>query len=205
EALAAENRARCQPPLDDNEVRAIARSAVMQPDRPEFGSLQTGAARISSAAAADVSHGAPSLSGEWAPPADLPGPHPVPEFPAQLLPEPIRDWVLDIADRSQCPPEFVAVGAVVGLAAVVGRQIGVRPKRQDDWLVVPNLWGLVIGRPGILKTPALAEALRPLYRLAVEAQEAHAQAMRGREFAAVEQNARRVHLESLVQKAIKAG
>jgi len=72
---------------------------------------------------------------------------------AALLPEPFKAWLSDITERIQCPPEFPAVGAIVALAGVVGRRIGIRPKRYDDWLVIPNLWGAVVGRPGIMKTP----------------------------------------------------
>ena len=51
---------------------------------------------------------------------------------------------------------------MVAYASVVGRKVAIRPKRRDDWTVVPNLWGTIIGRPGTLKSPALQEALRPL-------------------------------------------
>ena len=43
--------------------------------------------------------------------------------------------------------------------------VGIRPKRKDDWLVVPNLWGGVIGPPSKKKTPALSEMLKALHRL----------------------------------------
>ena len=32
----------------------------------------------------------------------------------------------------------------------------------DNWLVVPNLWGAIIGRPSLLKSPAISEMLKPL-------------------------------------------
>ena len=35
---------------------------------------------------------------------------------------------------------------------------------------MPNLWGLGVGLPGSMKSPALAEALRPLRRLITDAQ-----------------------------------
>ncbi len=103
---------------------------------------------------------------------------PVPAFAMELLPESLRAWVSDIAERMQCPPDFPAIGAMVSLAAVVGRRIGIRPKQRDDWAVVPNLWGAIVGRPGVLKTPALSEAMRPLERLAAVAREAHTAALR---------------------------
>jgi putative DNA primase/helicase len=96
----------------------------------------------------------------------------VPPFDGALLPRALAPWVADVADRVQCPPDFVAVGVLVAAAAVIGRKVAIRPKRQDDWAVVPNLWGLAVGPPGIMKSPALAEALRPLHRLVTDA---HAQ------------------------------
>jgi Protein of unknown function (DUF3987) len=65
----------------------------------------------------------------------------------------------------QCPPDYPAVAVMIAQAAVVGRRVGIRPKRQDDWLVVVNLWGSVIGPPRVLKTPAIQEALTALQRL----------------------------------------
>jgi hypothetical protein len=103
-------------------------------------------------------------------PPELP---PVMAFDARLLPRSLRPWIVDIADRVQCPPDYPAVGAMVALAGTVGRKVGIRPKRHDDWLVVPNLWGAVIGRPGIMKTPALQEPLKPLKRLEIEAAREH--------------------------------
>lgn len=94
-------------------------------------------------------------------------------FEEEMLPESLRPWVIDISERMQCPVDFVAVGAMVSLAAVVGRQVGMRPMRHDDWEVVPNLWGAIIGRPGVLKTPALNEALLPIKKLESMARSAH--------------------------------
>jgi hypothetical protein len=94
-------------------------------------------------------------------------------FEPNLLPEVFRPWIEDIAERMQCPPDYPAVAAMTAHAAVVGRRVGIRPKRQDDWLVVANLWGGVIGPPGVLKTPAIQEALKPLQRLEFESGRAY--------------------------------
>lgn len=93
-------------------------------------------------------------------------------FDFDLLPDSLRHWIQDIAERVQCPPDFPAVGAMISLAAVAGRKIGIRPKRRDDWLEVPNLWGAIVGRPGVMKSPALREAMRPLRMLEKKAFEA---------------------------------
>lgn len=108
---------------------------------------------------------------------------PLPELPVvapfhyDLLPNKFRGWVADIAERMQCPPDFVAVGAMVTLAAVVGRKCGIRPKQKDNWTETPNLWGMVIGRPGILKSPALESAFAPLTRLIAQAKTEYDQAL----------------------------
>lgn len=94
---------------------------------------------------------------------------PVPQLLPTLIPEPYQAWNEDVALRLQCPIEFVAASAIVMTAAVVGASCGIKPKRHDDWLVIPNLWGGIVGQPGMLKSPAIAEALRPLGRLEAEA------------------------------------
>jgi Protein of unknown function (DUF3987) len=108
-------------------------------------------------------------------PADLPT---VPPFNFACLPDTFRPWIEDIAERMQCPPDFPAVGAMAALGSLVGRKIGIRPKRSDDWLVIPNLWGCVVGRPGLMKTPALEQVLLPLRRLVAEALDRYAAEMR---------------------------
>lgn len=141
-----------------------------------------------------------------------PDPMPIPdELPAvkpfdyALLPDSLRPWIEDIAERVQCPPDFPAVGAMISLSAVVGRKIGIRPKRRDDWLEVPNLWGAIIGRPGVMKSPALREAMRPLRKLealAAEAFEGEARDwQRESELAKLKREAER----SNIVKALKKG
>lgn len=110
----------------------------------------------------------------------FPKPHPlptgmptVPAFDELLLPGVLRPWVMDIAERLQCAPDFPAVSAMVSLGSVVGRGLTIRPKRHDDWTVVPNLWGSIVGRPSVMKSPAIEAATAPLRRLVADAHTAH--------------------------------
>jgi len=98
---------------------------------------------------------------------------PVLKLDPEILPVPFREWVTDVAYRMQAPVDFCAAALLVILGSVVGSGCGVKPKRKDDWLVVPNLWGGVVGRPGTMKTPALAEMLKPLARLEIAAKEVY--------------------------------
>lgn len=102
----------------------------------------------------------------WPVPDPLPDTaHAVEPFAPELLPEAFRAFVMDVSDRMQCPPDFPAVAMMVALGSLVGRQCGIRPKRNDDWTVVPNLWGGVVGSPSVKKTPALQPAVGLLDRL----------------------------------------
>lgn len=115
---------------------------------------------------------------EWPEPQPLPSGLPaVPEFDPELLPEAFRGWVMDVAERMQVPADYPAVGAMVAAGSLIGRQITIRPKTGDDWAVVPNLWGVVIGRPSAMKTPALEAALLPVKAFEAEAAERHRGAM----------------------------
>ncbi|KOR31403.1 hypothetical protein TI04_01035 [Achromatium sp. WMS2] len=83
-----------------------------------------------------------------------------------MLPSPFNDWVMDIAKRQSTPPDYVAVAALTAISIVIGRKVRIYPKRYDDWLVVPNLWSMLVGRPSSGKTPAMREALKPLHKVA---------------------------------------
>ena len=108
----------------------------------------------------------PPAGEHWPEPTPLPdGLPPVMAFDADLLPEALRPWVMDIAHRMQCPVDFPAVAALVAISSLIGARAVVQPKAKDEWQVVPNLWGVAIGRAGVKKSPALGEALKPLHRL----------------------------------------
>lgn len=103
-------------------------------------------------------------------PAELP---PVVAFDYALLPENLQPWARDICERVQCAPDYVGVAIMAGLGSIIGRKLGIRPQAKTDWTVTPNQWALVIGRPGVLKSPAMEAALSPLKRLAAEAAAEH--------------------------------
>ena len=140
---------------------------------------------------------------EWSDPEPLPTLPAVPDFEPGLLPETFRGWLMDIAERVQCPPDYPAVAGMTSLAAVVGRQVAIRPKRADDWLVVANLWGAIVGRPGTLKSPALSEPLKPLRRLEGQAREEHTEALREHEAACLIATERKAVGKEAIRKALK--
>ncbi len=124
----------------------------------------------------------PQMSQEpqnWPAPTPLPKTPPVAEFDLELLPRALHEWIEDASERFQCPPDYLATGALVQCGALLGRRLGILPKARDTgWTVVPNLWGAVVGAPGTLKSPALHEATTVIRRLDANAHEANTVATR---------------------------
>jgi hypothetical protein len=101
---------------------------------------------------------------DWPDPAplgdELP---PVDAFSPELLPTSFRPFVEDVSERMQTPLDYAAVAAVVTLAGCVNRRAAIAPKAEDvSWLVVPNLWGAIVGPPGYMKSPVLRAITLPL-------------------------------------------
>jgi putative DNA primase/helicase len=120
--------------------------------------------------------------GEWPDPTepvplgdDLP---PVPAFNSDLLPDAWRAWIMDIADRMQAPADFPAAAAVVAGGGLIGRRVGIAPQERTDWIEVPNLWGGIIGRPSVMKSPTMSAAYAPVRKLEAKAAEAHTAAIK---------------------------
>ena len=113
----------------------------------------------------------------WPEPQALPdGLPPAAPFDVALLPDRLRPWVEDVAERMQCPPDFVAVPMVAAVGNLIGRRCAIRPQARSDWQEFPNLWGCIVGRPGMMKSPAMSAALAPVARLEARALEAWASA-----------------------------
>jgi putative DNA primase/helicase len=113
----------------------------------------------------------PVLQGSsWDEPIPLPASKPkVEPFSPLFLPEALRPWIEDISDRLQCPPEYPAICAMTGIGSLLAAKVVIRPQAFTDWEEASNVWGLLIGRPGMLKSPAARAALAPLKRLEARA------------------------------------
>jgi len=167
----------------------------------------TAAAAVPARAVAEAFGGVvPRDADDWPEPARLPNElPPVEPFANELLPSAWRPWIVDVSARMQCPAEFVAVPALIVLSSVVGRQLAIRPKMADDWAVVPNLWGYIVARPGLMKSPAVEEALRLLGPLEAVAREDGEVALRECEAQKLVRVAQRKQAEEDIRKAVKGG
>jgi hypothetical protein len=157
------------------------------------------------AARQSQSHGSTGASDTWPQPkpiiAEL---KPVPAFDADtLLPGVLRDWIMDEAERMPCPPDFIAATALVALGSLIGARCAIKPKARDSWLIVPNLWGGIVGDPSAKKSPAWAAALQPLDRLIAKAREAFTAAFAEYETAKVVFDAQKDALRDRIKGAAK--
>jgi hypothetical protein len=134
---------------------------------------------------------------------------PVKPLDERMVPEPLREWVLDTSKRmDNAPPDFAAVAAVVIAGSLLGRKVGVRPKRNDDWTAIPNLWGGLVGLPSTMKSPTLSQALRPVKRLSALRREEYEKVLKAHELdmmvTAAEKVALKKDLEATARKVTSA-
>jgi len=130
-AARIENEVRCDPPLSEDELRAIARSMAKYP------------ASIKSSVTKPVS--VPVLPKSHRP------------FPTEILPEPFARFISETATAQGSDESQVAVPLLVGAASAIGtsRTVELKP----GWREFPVLWAAVIANSGSMKSPAQEAAL----------------------------------------------
>lgn len=163
----------------DEETRARVRNVTSTEKRIAAGKGAAGGPTLAGIMSADVvtrlrewldldSRNVPASSSmDWPIPAPL-GDEllPVPPFDLELLPTSFRTFVADISDRMQAPSEYAAAAVIVALAGCVNRRAVIMPKQEDkSWHVVPNLWGAIVGPPGMMKSPILHAVMLPLVQI----------------------------------------
>jgi len=136
-----EHNKHCSPPLDDRELQSIAKSVARYETSITFNEVRPL-------------------------PKSLPA---VPEFDLSLLPSVLAPVVAHISESTQAPPDYAAVTYMAVACNLLSRHRAIRPKARDDWTVISNLWGMIIGRPSAMKTPSTKPALQIMDRLEEEA------------------------------------
>jgi hypothetical protein len=153
----------------------------------------------------DSSNGNGSNGHEWPEPkpvkAELLAVEPL---PIEILPEPIRLWIKDVAYRMQCPPDFVAMAFLVLVSSIIGTRCSIHPKQKDNWECTPNLWGGVIGSPSTKKSPSINEGLKPLARLEIKAKEKYEEDIKQHMADLLEVKAKKDSLNSQLKAAVKS-
>lgn len=132
-ALLQLNVDRCRPPLEPDEVRAIARS---------IGRYPAGEVAVPDEAPAP----------QWPEPL-LPGSVRVPEIDPDVLGTGwLRDMAAAVAAHTQTPPAMAVLTLLSTLAAVLQRRFEVAPYGDDDYREPLSLWTVVVLASGNRKT-----------------------------------------------------
>jgi len=141
----------------------------------------------------------------WSELRELPKLAMAPELTPDLLPESLQAWCCDIAERMQVSLEFTAGPAIVMLAALIGRKVVISPKCHDDWVVVPNIWGLLLAPPGSMKSPAISAVLKLLTNLASRARQKYLEETKQKEAEEIIAKTEIEALKDTLKIAIKQG
>ena len=103
---------------------------------------------------------------------------PVTALDPSHLPDALGGAVIDLADRLQCPMDYIAVAMLSAAGVVIGNKVGIFPYENDEsWEVYPALWGGIVGDPGSKKSPSMQSAHKPLHHLESMAAQKYAQEM----------------------------
>lgn len=99
---------------------------------------------------------------------------PVPPFPTEVLPAVLAHFVEEGARAFRCPPDYLALPALVLAGAAIGatRVLQLKP----GWREGCRFYAVIVGDPGQKKSPVLAAVAEPFHRrqqaLAAEYEEA---------------------------------
>lgn len=90
---------------------------------------------------------------------------PVKTFTSAIMPKLLWDYASNSAERLSVPVEYVLMPLMVSLGSLIGSKLSIYPKMYDNWEVVPNFYGAIIGNPSSKKSPSLSEGLKPISHL----------------------------------------
>jgi hypothetical protein len=101
--------------------------------------------------------------------------------PVQVLPDVVRDFIVETADSIGCSRSYVALPLLTAHGAAIGNSRRLVVKR--TWLALPTIWTAIVGESGTAKSPAMKAALAPVKRIQAAALKRHDEAMKDYESA----------------------
>lgn len=81
-------------------------------------------------------------------------------LPLDIFPSSVQKIILDVAKYENFNVEYSACAVLSAVASSIGNSCRIRVR--NNWTVAPNLYMMLIGRPGIGKTPPLSFFYRPI-------------------------------------------
>lgn len=90
-------------------------------------------------------------------------PAPYRPFPIEVIPDPLSEYVQEVALALGCDPSYVALPVLAAAAASIGNSRTIRLK--GGWDEPSVSWSAVVGDSGTLKSPAFTKAVGHLFRV----------------------------------------
>jgi Protein of unknown function (DUF3987)/Bifunctional DNA primase/polymerase, N-terminal len=87
---------------------------------------------------------------------------PVPDFPLDVLPFKVADFIRVTAKSTGGDINAVAMTALVSCATAIDQSYRLKMKRTGTWRVPPRLWVMLVGDPSSKKTPIIQNCLAPI-------------------------------------------
>ena len=81
-------------------------------------------------------------------------------FPLEVFPQTVQSVILDMARYENYKTEFIATAMISAVSAALGGTYRIRIK--GEWQSNAALYIILVGRPGLGKTPPLEAAYRPI-------------------------------------------
>lgn len=111
----------------------------------------------------------------------------------------------DLADAAGAPVDYIAVGALVAAASLIGGKRRVRPWSNSDWEEPAILWAALVGDPSANKSPALDRATKPMRAIERDDAENHREALLRWEAEVERAKAEKAAWSEAVKEAVKEG
>ena len=87
-------------------------------------------------------------------------------IPLDVFPQKMQQMVLDLARTENYSIEFTVTSLISAMAAAIGNSCYIRIK--GNWITPPILYVMLVGKPGVGKTPPLNFAYKPLHDIDTE-------------------------------------
>jgi hypothetical protein len=86
----------------------------------------------------------------------------------------LRGFVLDVGERMEVLVDFVVICLLTLLSGAIQRRVRIRPRALDyTWEETFNLWGGLVGRSGMKKSPVIRRIALPIYAIQDSWRKAH--------------------------------
>lgn len=146
--------ARCQPPWSDREILHKLRDADSKPG-PRGTKLNKGGDRFRHDD--DYRPNEPFRRLDELKPSD---------FPIDVFPFAIQDYLLSVAQSIDCPVDYAACSALVVAATCLGNSRAIKLK--NGWIESARIYLAIVADPSEGKTPSAKAVCRPIYTIQSE-------------------------------------